>query len=307
MSRENEFRAVYEAAGVYDRVLLPHYFGGVEDVDLVGRFMAERYGSPDPVPRLSIVEFGCGTGRFTSSLAPYARHLVGVDYSRAMVEAFQARFPRADTHCSNTRDAVAALLADGQAGTFHIVAAFWSLSYPLGEYFEQMTVNGIRPEPDIAAARGRARQLVRDLLRLATHGGHLLALFFDSETAEQRLVTRLWEKIAPFPEGSRGYTRQLLLDELYAAEHRRQGQLTHLRRTGVATAGDRDAARTWFTAVHLKGMPALVNDPQVQRDIDEFITGCSRPSGQIEIPTGAHMIDFQVSEDYAQRAREAAP
>ncbi|MDG4765117.1 class I SAM-dependent methyltransferase [Solwaraspora sp. WMMD406] len=305
MSRENGFKSVYEAVGVYDRVLLPHFYDGIEDIDLVGRFMAEKYGSPGTACQLSIVEFGCGTGRITARLAPYARRLVGVDYSPAMIEAFQARYPHARTHCLDTREAVAGLLDDGQADAFDVVAAFWSLSYPLGECFEQMTADGIRPEPDTGSARRRAGQLVRDLLRLVAPGGHLLVLFFDSETREQHMVTRLWEKLAPFPEGGRGYTRQLLLDELYAAERRGQGNLTHVRRAGVATASDRDAARAWFATVHLKGMPALVDDPQAQRDIDQFVTACSRPSGQVDIPTGVHVIDFTMSQDRARRSRGA--
>jgi len=86
-----------------------------------------------------------------------------------------------------------------------------------------MTADGIRPVADPAAGRRQAVQFVRDLVRLLTDKGHLLVLFFDSETCEQRLVTRLWETIAPFPEGGRGYTRQLLLDELHAAEDRGDG------------------------------------------------------------------------------------
>lgn len=294
MTRQDGFKAVYEVAGLYDQILVPHYYDGVEDVDLVGQLMFEHYGSPDVARRLSIVEFGCGTGRITVNLAPYAGRLVAVDSSPAMLDTFGKRFPGAETRCVNTRDAVALLLGDGQAGKFDVVAAFWSLSYPLGEYFEQMTAEGVDPEPDIAAARVRASQFVRDLLRLLAPGGHLLVLFFDSETCEQRLVTRLWERVAPFPQGGRGYTRQLLLDRLYAAERAGLGHLTHVRRAGVATAPDRDAAQAWFTTVHLKGMPALVDDPHVQRDIDTFVTAHTRPAGQVEIPTGVHIIDFQL-------------
>lgn len=35
MTDLDQFRAVYEAAGVYDRRLLPHYYHGAEDLDLV--------------------------------------------------------------------------------------------------------------------------------------------------------------------------------------------------------------------------------------------------------------------------------
>lgn len=74
-------------------------------------------------------------------------------------------------------------------------------------------------------------------------------------------MTQLWERIAPFPDGGRSYTRNLLIDELCAAEDRGEGWLTHTRRGGVAVAPSRDAARTWFTHLHFKDLPALVNGP----------------------------------------------
>jgi len=37
------------------------------------------------------------------------------------------------------------------------------------------------------------------LLKIIAPGGHLLLLFFDADSPEQRLVTRLWERVHPFP------------------------------------------------------------------------------------------------------------
>jgi len=146
-----------------------------------------------------------------------------MDNSTAMTTAVTARFPDAETRCLDTRDAVDLLLTEGAAGSFDVIGAFWSLSYPIGDCFEEMTADGIRPVADLAAGRERARQMIRGLIQLIAPGGHLLALFFDSETPEQRLVTRLWERVAPFPEGGRGYTRQLLIEELRAIEDRGRG------------------------------------------------------------------------------------
>src|SRR5260370_38456548 len=145
-SEATEFKAVYRSAGIYDTVLPPHYYRGAKDVDLVVRLMAEHYGPPRH--ELRIAEFGCGTGRVTARLAPYARQLVAIDSAQAMLETFRAKFPGVETRCSDTRQAVVQMLQEGLAGAFDVVGAFWSLSYPLGDCFEEMTADGIRPVAD---------------------------------------------------------------------------------------------------------------------------------------------------------------
>ena len=66
---DTTFREVYEAEGAYDRLLLPHYFDGREDIDIVEDLLADTYG---PARQdLTVVEFGCGTGRITEAVAPY--------------------------------------------------------------------------------------------------------------------------------------------------------------------------------------------------------------------------------------------
>ena len=67
-----DFRAVYHAPGVYEQVLLPHYFDGVEDTELVARLMRQHYGRPGNNQNLNVLDLGCGTGRVTAMLAPYA-------------------------------------------------------------------------------------------------------------------------------------------------------------------------------------------------------------------------------------------
>lgn len=294
-SQGTEFKAAYRSAGLYDAVLPPHYYRGGEDVDLVSRLMVECYGPPRPI--LRIAEFGCGTGRVTSRLAPYARRLVAIDSSPTMLNTFRARFRHAETRCVDTRLAVVQMRDERLTGSFDVVGAFWSLSYPLGDCFEELTADGIRPVPDHTAARRQAGQLVRDLVSLVAEDGHLLVLFFDSETREQRLVTRAWEKIAPFPDSGRGYTRQLLLDELRAAEDRGEGWLTHTRTGGVALPRSVEAARAWFNYMHFKNLPALVNDAEVQADVTAFVDEHTQPSGEVILPSGVHVIDFHVTSD----------
>ncbi len=293
MTDVKQFRAVYEATGVYERRLLPHYYRGVEDLDLVTELLSSHYGRP--MATLSAVEFGCGTGRLTARLAPYARRLIVADYSPVMVDVVQSRFPQVEAICADTRDAVTQLLSDGMHGAFDVVAAFWSLSYPLGEFFETMTADGVQPADNPAHSREQATNFVGHLVDLLAPGGHLLALFFDADSPEQQLVTRMWERIAPFPEEGRSYTLNLLLGGLRRAEAAGRGALTHSRNGGAAWAPDRNAALAWFNVVHFKSMPALVNDPDVQREITRFIKRYQQPSGAVALPSGVHVIDFHAT------------
>lgn len=290
MTDVERFRSVYEINGVYDSRLLPHYYDGRKDLDLISDLLIEHFGHR--TGDMSIVEFGCGTGRVTTRLAPYARDLIVADYSAAMVDAVREQQPHARAICADTRDAVATLLGEEMAGSFDLVGAFWSLNYPLGEFFETMTAQGIQPAADLAASRDRASAFVHDITRLLAPGGHMLALFFDSDTPEQRLVTRVWERIAPFPEEGRSYTRNLLLSALRDAEDSGLGALTHTRRSGTAWAPNAEAAIAWFNVVHLKSFPALVGDADVQREVAEFVQRYQRPSGEVTLPSGMHMIDF---------------
>lgn len=297
LDKAPSFRAVYEQPGRYDDVLLRHFFGGREDTDLVAEWMAAAFGPP-PGPAaagakgLRIAEFGCGTGRVTDRLAPYARQLLGADYSPAMTDAFQRHFPQARALCADTRDAVAALLAEGFAGHFDLVGAFWSLSYPLGACFESLDGDGIRPAPDPGAAHQAASAFVSGLVDLLAPGGHLLALLFDSDSPEQRLVTWAWERIAPTPFADRAYTRTILVQKLLAAEAAGRGNLTTTRLAGVAVAEDRARALRWFTSAHFKDLPKLVLDPEVIHAVNGFVTRSTCPDGTVVLPAGVHVIDF---------------
>lgn len=295
LGKGHGYKAVYNSPGTYDAMLLPHYYSGAEDIELIASVLAEHYGPPRR--QLNIAEFGCGTGRITEQLAPYARRLVAIDSSPVMLAVVQKRFPPVQTRCLDIRRAVTKMLNEGLAGAFELIGAFWSLSYPLGEYFETITADGIDVVADEDGARRKATEFVRDLLRLVSRNGHLLVLFFDAESREQRLVTQAWEKIAPFPRGGRSYTRHLLADELRAAEDRNEGWLTHTRMSGVAVAPSREAARRWFNHVHFKSLSALLSDPEVQTAVAGFVDEHSQPSGEVILPSGVHLFDFHADRD----------
>lgn len=294
MSTQTGFREVYRNANAYEQLLLPHFFDGRTDGEVVADILANQFGSGYH-GSLRIAEFGCGTGRITRHLEAYARELVCVDSSPSMIETIGGQFPAARALCLDTRAAVSQLCDEDRVGGFDLVTAFWSLNYPLGEFFEQLTADGITPVTDLAAARRQASAFIDALVSLVATDGRLLVLMFDPDTAEQRLVTSLWEQVAPSPPGGRGYTRELLLERLHDAEARGQGSLTCTRLPGVAVASDRPAAVKWFTGVHLKGLGQLVHDPAVLGQVNDFVDLHTAASGKVLIPAGVHVIDYRAT------------
>jgi hypothetical protein len=87
------------------------------------------------------------------------------------------------------------------------------------------------------------------------------------------------------------------LEELRQAEDRGVGHLTHIRTAGVALAASKDAAMAWFNRLHFKDMPALVHDPEVQAEVAAFVNAHTLPSGEVALPSGIHLIDFQITAD----------
>ena len=86
-----------------------------------------------------------------------------------------------------------------------------------------------------------------------------------------------------------------LNNALRAAEAAGEGHLSWTRRAGAAVAASRASASSWFTDVHLKGMPALVHDAQVQQEIRAFVEHHTAPSGEVVLPTGMHVVEFRRS------------
>lgn len=117
-------------------------------------------------------------------------------------------------------------------------------------------------------------------------------LFFDADTEEQRLVTDLWERIAPFPGTGRDYTWRLLHDALVAAELEGHGTLRHERLPGLAVTESVAAAREWFLTGHLNNYIGLCEDPDVKGAIETFVRKHAQPDGRVFVPSAVHFVDF---------------
>ncbi|WP_116043570.1 class I SAM-dependent methyltransferase [Amycolatopsis palatopharyngis] len=287
-----EFNAGYRYSEIYEEVLPPHYYGGKEDLDLVRDYLSTHLGPPPDAGKHEVLELGCGPGRLTSLLAPYAARLLATDKSEGMISAVRQRFADITTRCTDTESVVHALHREGRSNSFDLIGAFWSMSYPLLECFEETTADGVVSTTDPEQGRTRARSLLQHLVDLLAPGGHMIMLFFDANTEEQRLVTNLWERIAPFPGTGRDYTWNLLHDALIDADIDDRGTFHHARLPGVAVLRSTTAAQDWFLTGHLNNYAKLCNDPRVHSAIDAFVHKHLRPDGTVHIPSAVHFVDF---------------
>lgn len=151
-----EFNAGYRYSEIYERVLPPHFYGGKEDVELVRDYLSVQIGSPPETGQREVLDLGCGPGRLTTVLEPYAAKLLATDKSEAMVSAVRHRFPGASTRCADTESVVHALHDEGRSGSFDLIGAFWSMSYPMLECFEETTADGVVMTAEPGEGRARA-------------------------------------------------------------------------------------------------------------------------------------------------------
>ncbi|WP_130915499.1 class I SAM-dependent methyltransferase [Nocardia cyriacigeorgica] len=297
MAMAEPFNVGYADADVYEAMLPPHYYAGLEDTDLIRDHLRYLYGAPDQHEGLRVLDLGCGPGRVTTVLAPYAATLIGTDKSAGMIDQFAARFPDADAVCADTETVLAQFVE--QQRRLDLIGSFWSMSYPLLECFETTTAQGVVSSGTLDEGIARARTLIDHLVELLAPDGRLLMLFFDAATAEQRLVTRLWERVQPFPGTGRDFTWNLLQRGLQDSEAAGRGQLTTRRLPGVAVAENLEAAIQWFRIGHLNTYPPLVDDPDVIAEITDFARTHQRRDGRVLIPSGVHVLDFHANPDLA--------
>ena len=276
---------VYDQHGAYDRLLLDYHFGGRTDEEV----LADYLNQISPGHPVSVLELGCGTGRMTTMLLAHAGSLLAVEPAPAMLDGFRRRHPQLNPLQADARTAVQDRTRDGT--TFDQVAAFWSLNYPLLSCFEHNDGTQIHPL-EHATGLANAQTFLQQLISLITPGGHLLAFFFDNDSAEQRLVTRLWERIAPFPGTGRDYTRTLLLDTLHQAQQTGAGTLVHRLLRGYAGDASPQAARDYILRQHLRGFPGLADDPHTRAEVAAFVNEHTGSDGRVRIPAGMHLIDW---------------
>jgi hypothetical protein len=222
----------------------------------------------------------------------FARRIVGADRSEGMMASFATRFPAAEAITLDTESLVRFLLSRGETGGFDVITAFWSLSYPILECFESLDESGVSSAGPVAEATGRVDAMLTGLLSLLAPDGTLLGFFFDADRPEQRLVTRLWERVHPFPGTGRAFTFELLSEALRRAENDGLGLLRSTRIPGVVVVSSADRGLRWFTVGHLNSFEPLVSDPVTTSAIYNFLEGCERDGAAFLIPSGVHVFQF---------------
>jgi SAM-dependent methyltransferase len=292
-----QFNEAYGDASVYDKMLPPHVYLGVEDDELLARVLMANLGAPPKTPHMRVLDIGAGPGRMTHPLQPYAAQLHGADKSTGMMQRFATAFPAARTTVADTESLLATLHSAGEAATYDLVSASWTLNYPLLECFEETTADGVSTTQDLEGGIARANTIIDRLIGLLADGGHLFAMFFDSETEEQQLVTSIWESISPFPGSGRGFTWELFRDGLFRAERARRGRLSMMRVPGWAVCDDVAAAENWFYHVHLNSFPPLIGDAGVRARIQRFATDHLHEDGKVYLPSAVHVVHFHASTD----------
>lgn len=283
--------AIYTQAGLYDAVLPPYIFDGLDDAVLAGRELDRLV----PTPVRAALELGCGTGRITPHVAAHAHRLTCVDANAAMLAEFRNKQLGIEPVCADA----AGFLANARAESFDLVTAFWSLNYPLLDCFETTTADQVIAR-DPAAGNRDAAELLTNLIRVLRPGGRLLIFFFDATSPEQQFVTGIWNRVAPF-YGGRGYTLHLLTEHL--SNSRGDRSYRHLRGTMVAESVA--AAERWFLTGHFKQSPVLTGDRAVREELRAFLTE-HQIGDQTGQPASAQPSD-QGAGDRAPAPVEPAP
>lgn len=270
--------AIYNEPGLYDEILPRYEFDDRTDEGVLRTHLA---AITDGQPVNDALELGCGTGRMTSVIRPFAQAIRCVDSSEVMLQAFQKRLSGIETVCADART----FLADDD-NTYGLIVACWSLNYPLLSFFEKNTGTDIVQVPHDVALAG-ALGFLNDLTDRLASRGSLVALWFDPESDEQRFVTDLWETVAPFPGSGRGYTRDLLVDHL----RRLPGESTRTHYDGHMAAPTLELALRWFVDGHFKGFPQL-GAPPVRAQISRFLAGHAHDDGVVRVPAGLDVITY---------------
>jgi SAM-dependent methyltransferase len=275
---------IYDQPGLYDAVLPRYTFNNIADEELLRHALGQLTAAH---PAQRVLELGCGTGRMTTIIRGFADELTCVDYSAAMLDTFQARYPDLTPIHTDAREFVERAHHQIPQPVFDLIAACWSLNYPLLACFETNTGTAIVPR-DLDAGRRDAAGFLSAVTNLLAPGGHLLAFFFDPDSAEQRFVTDVWESVAPFPGTGRDFTRRLLLDHLQRCD----GAVTTHHYNGRMLSPTLAHAEQWFLEGHFKSFPALAGTPEIRDTVRAFLINYTHDDGTVQVPAGVYVTTF---------------
>jgi SAM-dependent methyltransferase len=121
---------------------------------------------PDGVSRY--LDFACGTGRITATVAPFSRSSVAIDVSPSMIEVARSKVPGVSFHlCDLTKD-------DIDLGTFELVTSFRFFGNAQDELRESALaaiVKRMSPGAYLIADSHRNPHALNEILHRITGGG----------------------------------------------------------------------------------------------------------------------------------------
>jgi SAM-dependent methyltransferase len=200
-----------------------------------------------------VVELGCGTGRFTQLLANFSKNLVAIDPSASMV-SYCRQLLQGISSCKIYQASAEKVVASGIISKVDLVAAFWSLSYPLQSFLElRQGVDGnIIQQVSNEDAENEIQLFLSGLFQENATRIYII-IFFDEKSEEQTWVTNQWLRLAPLPGGGRDFIWLKL--ENYLDQLSQRGHSVKIETIkGVLVCDDEEHLTRVFLDHHLRGM-----------------------------------------------------
>lgn len=118
MTTTEDYRASHLHRGAtYDETLTASPFDKYM-ADWEGRHLVRIVGELYPTGPQRYLDFACGTGRVTATVAPLCRSSVGVDISPSMLDSARSRLPQTEFHLCDLTS------TDLELGSFDLITAF---------------------------------------------------------------------------------------------------------------------------------------------------------------------------------------
>jgi hypothetical protein len=231
-----------------------------------------------------LTDVGAGPGKVWEHVAPAYNRITGIEPNRAM---WASQYP---PNCVYTESPGLEYLANNAVTAGGTVAWLWSLNYALLSFFEKYdpASKAVRVLACPEDASREAEQALISALK-NTRFAHWFVAFFDDDTVEQRLVTRIWRRDTPYPFDDRAYTRRLF--ERVAASWASQKGLrfTASRETGEADYGSMNMAVENFLVFQLRGH--FNHNDSVIRELRDELGKWIR-KGRVILPAGSYFYEI---------------
>jgi SAM-dependent methyltransferase len=241
------------------------------------------------------IELGCGTGRFTRLLANFSKNLIATDPSTSMVNYCRHLLQEIPS-CKVYQASAERVVLSGTISKVDLVAAFWSLSYPLQSFLElrQGADGKIVQRVSNEDAAGEIQLFLSRLFQENLNRVYLI-IFFDESSEEQIWVTEQWLRLAPLPGGCRNFTWLKL--ESYLDQLSQRGHSVKIETVkGVLICEDEEHLTKIFLDHHLRGMiPIGENRHGLQKSLIHAMQPFQLKESRVfQIPSSFRLVQVEI-------------